>query len=187
MKYIITFFDSLLYKQSKPAVFHFLYSHLFNFITHSCWSYFASSRGSVQWRMSEFQVFFKWNFISGSIAIWKLNPSFRMSVAISSTQLNCGGITRGIDFEIFVFNMLVSSISLEMVVSVLNRVSTTTSWVKFSLFLLCYLMLLIWDMNMSLNNRIVNFEIGSSISVWCSWWWSNVNTFKNFASGNDSI
>jgi hypothetical protein len=35
LKYIITFLDSLLYKQSKLVVFHFKYSYLFIFITHA--------------------------------------------------------------------------------------------------------------------------------------------------------
>jgi hypothetical protein len=133
--------------------------------------------------VSEFQVLFENNFVSGSRAIWKFNPSSRM--VFRSVQLNgCG-----IDNEIFVLSVLLSSISLEMVVGVFNWVNSITGGVKFTFFLLSNLMFSFWDNDTSLgmDNWIINLKVSSSRSICYGWCWRSINSFPAFAGSNNSI
>ena len=139
------------------------------------WSFFASSGRGVKWRVSEFIVFNKWNFTSSTSAIWKFNPlSFGWIV---STQLSEHHVSS-----------LFSSGGLDTVMGVGNWVCTLAGWVKFSLFLLGYLMLLVWNDNVSVNNWIINLKIGSSSGISDSWDWGSISSwFPAFAGGDDGV
>ena len=150
-------------------VSHFLKSYHLPF---SCWSGLAGSGRGIEWRVSEFNVINKWDFTSSSRAIWKFNPLGW----ILSTQLK----------EIHV-SSLISSGLFDTVINIGDWVVSLTSWVKFSLFLLGYLMLFIWDDNASVDNWIINLEISSSSGISWYWNWSWVDSFKDFTSGNNSI
>ena len=138
------------------------------------WSLFACSGRGVKWRVSKFIVFNKWNFTRSTGAIWKFNPLFFGWIV--STQLSEHHVSS-----------LFSSGGLDMVMGVGNWVCSLTGWVKFSLFLLGYLMLLVWNNNVSVNNWIINFKIGSSSGIRGSWGWGSVNSFPAFAGGDDSV
>jgi len=132
------------------------------------WSCLASSGRGVQRRVSEFNVINKWNFISSSRAIWKLNP--------------CG---LRVFISVYLSEHHVSSLSFTSCWdSYGNWVSTITRWIKFSLFLLGYLMLFIWDNNTTIrvNNCIINGGCIDSCRSWCS-----INSFPAFAGSNNSV
>ena len=139
-----------------------------------CWSNFASGGGSVQWRVSESQVFFKFNFTGGSRAVWKFNPS--RFIVFRSVQLN----------KIFISSFW-SGISFVRVVSVINWVGSLARWVKLTLFLLSNLMFSFWNNNISVDNWIINLKISFSWVISSSWSWGSINSFPAFAVSNDGV
>ena len=146
---------------------------IFSFFVNDCsfssgWSGLAGGGRGIEWRVSEFNIINKWNFTWSSRAIWKFNPlSLRLIIVISAylSEHHVSGLA---------FSCCWNSYG--------QWVSSITSLIKFSLFLLGYLMFFIWDDDVSVDNCIINCR---GINCWGSW--CGVNSLPAFAGSNNGV